>query len=816
MADSEQRGGRGGLGYEEIGQATEQDYLSDLAAHYRDRLLKEANLEKLTELPPEVMRAKVESLVSAMIREEQRIISTADRARLITFVTNEAAGYGPLDPLLRDPSITEIMVNGPNEIYIERGGMLQRRSDVFFHNQDHIRHIVDRIVSPLGRRVDESSPMVDARLPDGSRVNVIIPPLSLNGPVLTIRRFRRQPLTAEDLVRFGSLSQEMMDFLRACVIAKLNILITGGTGSGKTSLLNVLAAFIPGHERIITIEDAAELQFWRVHPHVLRQEARPPNVEGKGEVTIRQLLRNSLRMRPNRIVVGEARGAEALDMLQAMNTGHEGSMTTVHANSPYDALSRLETMVMWAGTELPSAAIREQLVAALNIVVQQDRMSDGTRKLTRISEIQGVKHERIVLRDIFIFDMIGLDEGGQVMGNHTPTGIIPKALPRLKIYNVEPDRKIFVPAYLVAEMGADMLRDQKITEIMVNGPNQVYVEQNGRLVERPDIRFRDETHLLNVINTIVAPLGRIVDEDHPMVDARLPDGSRVNAVLKPIGLEGPFLTIRRFPDVPLTVEKLVEYGSLDERIVEFLRGCVVAKLSILISGGTDSGKTTLLNVLSAFIPSHERIVTIEDSAELQLHQPHVVRLEARPPDEDGEGEITIRDLVRNTLRMRPDRIIVGEVRGAEALDMLQAMNTGHEGSMTTVHANSPHDSFSRLETMVMWADVPLPSSAIREQMTSAIHVVIQQNHMIDGSRKIAAVSEVGGVDGDGHIILHDIFKFEPEGLDKDGKVLGSFVATGYLPTTLERMATFGVTMPKDIFQPQKKTTRKPAAGSKER
>jgi pilus assembly protein CpaF len=258
-----------------MGQVTEQDYLSDLSAHYRDRLLKEANLEKLTELPPQVMRAKVESLVSAMIREERRIISSADRARLITSITNEAAGYGPLEPLLRDPSITEIMVNGPNEIYIERGGMLQRRSDVFFRNQDHIRHIIDRIVSPLGRRIDESSPMVDARLPDGSRVNAIIPPLSLNGPVLTVRRFRRQPLTAEDLVRFGSLSQEMMDFLRACVIAKLNILISGGTGSGKTSLLNVLASSIPGHERIITIEDAAELQFWQVHPHVLRQEARP-------------------------------------------------------------------------------------------------------------------------------------------------------------------------------------------------------------------------------------------------------------------------------------------------------------------------------------------------------------------------------------------------------------------------------------------------------------------------------------------------------------------------------------------------------------
>ena len=584
--------------------------------------------------------------------------------------------------------------------------------------------------------------MVDARLRDGSRVNAIIPPLSLNGPVLTIRRFRPDPYKIDDLIKSGSLTREMADFLGACVVAKLNILVSGGTGSGKTTTLNVLASFIPKHERLITIEDAAELQFWRTHPHVVRQEARPPNVEGEGEVTIRQLVRNALRMRPNRIIIGEVRGAEALDMLQAMNTGHEGSMTTVHANAPQDAFSRLETMVMWAGTELPSAAIREQLVGALHMVVQQDRMPDGTRKITRISEIQGVKKGQIILRDIFVYDMVGLDEQGKLIGSHTPTGILPKNLPRLKAFGVEVNRDIFTPAYLVAEMGTELLKNPDITEIMVNGPDKVYVESGGRLVERPDIKFRDEAHLRNVINTIVAPLGRRIDEDSPMVDARLPDGSRVNAVLKPIALDGPSLTIRRFPEHPLTIEDLLRFGALDERIVEFLRGCVASKLNIVVSGGTGSGKTTLLNVLSSFIPEDERIVTIEDSAELQL-QPAARGAPGNPPARRGRrgGSHHPRPGAQRAAHAaRPDHR--RRVRGGEALDMLQAMNTGHDGSLTTVHANSPRDAFSRLETMVMWADIPLPSSAIREQLVGVLDIVVQQNRLLDGSRKMVTVSEI--------------------------------------------------------------------------
>jgi pilus assembly protein CpaF len=782
----------------ELRPGAQGDVVGKLALHYRDRLLHEANLESLTELPPQLRRAKIEALVSAMIREEGRVLAYADKARLITFITNEAAGYGPLELLLGDPSITEIMVNGPGEIYVEQEGHLRRRTDIAFRDEDHIRHIIDRIVSPLGRRIDESSPMVDARLRDGSRVNAIIPPLALNGPTLTIRRFRAKPFELEDLIRHGTLSEAMGIFLKACVIAKLNILVSGGTGSGKTTTLNVLASFIPPNERIITVEDAAELQFYRTHPHVLRQEVRPPNVEGTGEITIRQLVRNALRMRPNRIVVGEVRGAEALDMLQAMNTGHEGSLTTVHANTPYDAFSRLETMVMAAGTNLPSAAIREQLVGALNIVIQQDRMPDGTRKITRISEIQGLRKGQIILKDIFVFDMVGLDENGKVLGDFTPTGILSRFLPRLKAHGVAVDEKLFVPEYLVAEMGDALLADADVTEIMVNGPDDVYIERRGRIEKREDIRFRDSHHVQNVIRTIVAPLGRRIDEDSPMVDGRLPDGSRVNAVINPIVLGGPVLTIRRFRPTPFSEDDLKKFGTLDERMARFLRGCVAAKLNVLVSGGTGSGKTTTLNVLSSYIPTHERIVTIEDAAELRLQQPHVVRLEARPPDEEGEGAITIRDLVRNSLRMRPDRIIVGECRGAEALDMLQAMNTGHEGSLTTVHANTPHDAFNRLETMVMYGGVQLPSAAIRDQMASAIHVVLQQNRLVDGSRKVVSIAEVRG-QADGKILLEDIFIYQQTGLTADGKVVGYHTPTGVEPQCLPRLRSFGVQLPANTF-----------------
>ena len=773
---------------------------SQLVRHYHDRLLREANLASLVSLPVEQLRARVEAHVGQMISEEGRLITQSERTAITKAILDETVGFGPLERLLADPFITEIMVNGPRSVFVERNGIIQSEPDVVFMNDDHVRHIIDRVVAPLGRRIDESSPMVDARLPDGSRVNAVVPPLSLNGPTMTIRRFRKTPFSIDDLIRNGTLTEEMALFLRACVTSKLSVLVSGGTGSGKTTLLNVLAGFVPHDERIITVEDSAELQFASVHPHVLRMEARPANLEGKGEVTIRQLVRNALRMRPNRIIVGEVRGAEALDMLQAMNTGHEGSMTTVHANSTRDAFARLETMVLWAegAAQLPLAAIREQLASAIDIVIQQNRMLGGERKIVSISEVQGIKRGDLILKDIFVYEHKGVSDTGRVFGDFTPTGVVPKALPRLRRYNAEVAPSMFTPHYIESELGFELFRNPDITEIMVNGPDTVYIEANGKLQRLEHLRFRDEQHLLNVINTIVAPLGRRIDESSPTVDARLPDGSRVNVVIDPLSLQGPVLTIRRFRPAAFTSDELVERQALSAEMLEFLRGCVIAKLNILISGGTGSGKTTYLNALSAFIPDHERLVTIEDAAELRLAKPHVVRLEARPPDQYGDGEVTIRQLVRNALRMRPDRIIVGEVRGAEALDMLQAMNTGHEGSMTTVHANSPRDAFARLETMALFAESGLTHSAVREQMANTVQIVVQPGRLVDGQRRCLDIAEVIGLD-DGRVQVRSIWRWEQTNIAA-GVAHGRFAATGYIPGCLDQLASYGIELDRRCFE----------------
>lgn len=356
------------------------------------------------------------------------------KRHLINSAVYELTGYGPITPLLADPHITEIMVNGPRDVYIEKNGQIER-SPVTFHHHEHVTRVIHKIVAPLGRRIDESTPMVDARLPDGSRVNAIIPPLALNGPTLTIRKFSQKPFTIRDLVQFGTLNEPMANFLDICVKSKMNLFISGGTGSGKTSTLNVLSSFIPDNERIITIEDAAELQLSQYH--VISLETRPPNIEGKGEITIRDLVRNSLRMRPDRIVVGEVRSAEALDMLQAMNTGHDGSLATGHANSPRDILSRLETMVLMAGMELPLRAIREQISSAIDIIVHQSRMKDGSRKITHITEVLRMEGDTIVLQDIFIYRQTGVDHRGKLSGYFAPTGIRPFCSERLEQYGFE-------------------------------------------------------------------------------------------------------------------------------------------------------------------------------------------------------------------------------------------------------------------------------------------------------------------------------------------------------------------------------------------
>ena len=389
------------------------------------------------------VRRQIEDIFGKVIDEEGLALTRAERVRMLEQITDEIIGLGPLEPLLRDESITEIMVNGPRQVYIERSGKLEL-TNVVFQNDDHVMRIIDRIIAPIGRRVDESSPMVDARLTDGSRVNAIIPPLSLVGPVVTIRKFSASPFTVDDLIRFGTATADMFDFLRACVEARLNIFVSGGTGSGKTTTLNVLSSFIPNDERIVTIEDAAELQLRQ--EHVVTLESRPPNIEGKGAIPIRELVRNALRMRPDRIIVGECRSGEALDMLQAMNTGHDGSMSTGHANSPRDMLSRLETMVLMSGVDLPLRAIREQVASAVDLIVQQSRLKDGTRKIVNITEVQGMEGDVIVMQDVFVFEQTGLIEG-KIQGRLKATGIRPKFVEKFEIMGINLPPGLFGFAY---------------------------------------------------------------------------------------------------------------------------------------------------------------------------------------------------------------------------------------------------------------------------------------------------------------------------------------------------------------------------------
>ncbi|WP_433201912.1 CpaF family protein [Dactylosporangium sp. CS-047395] len=381
----------------------------------------------------EDLEQRVRQTLSDLLAREETPLAGADRARIVQEVTDEILGHGPIEALLRDPSISEIMVNGPRSVFVERAGRLLP-ADVEFDDEAHLRRIIDRICSRVGRRVDEASPMVDARLPDGSRVNAVVPPIALDGSSLTIRKFAVQPLSVRDLVRFGTLTGRTAEFLEACVRGRANIVVSGGTGSGKTTMLNVLSGFVPGDERIVTVEDAAELQLRQ--EHVVRLESRPPNFENRGAISTRDLVRNALRMRPDRIVVGEVRDGAALDMLQAMNTGHDGSLTTLHANSPRDALARLETMVMMAGMDLPLRAIREQTASAVHLVIQVNRLRDGSRRVTHISEITGMEAEIISLQDLFLFDPRGRDAGGRVNGTLAPTGIRPRVLDVLAAHGV--------------------------------------------------------------------------------------------------------------------------------------------------------------------------------------------------------------------------------------------------------------------------------------------------------------------------------------------------------------------------------------------
>lgn len=411
-----------------------------MKSHIHGKLVEKLDLTRLSELEGDSLRREIRVVVEHLCDTENPLLNRSERERLVEEVLDEAFGFGPLELLLKEEGVADIMINGPKNVFLEKNGRIIK-SDVTFRDNDHLMQILDRIVSRVGRRVDETSPMVDARLPDGSRLNAIIPPLALDGPSLTIRRFGSNPLTLEDLLKFGAFTPEMVMFLEGAMKARLNIVISGGTGSGKTTLLNTLSSFISNENRIITIEDAAELQLQQ--EHVLRLETRPPNIEGKGKVTATDLVKNALRMRPDRIIIGECRGGETLDMLQAMNTGHDGSLTTVHSNNPRDAISRLETLVNMSGCDLPMSAIRKQIASAIHLIIQASRLQGGPRKVTYITEIVGMEGETIVMQDIFKFVQGGIGENGKAFGHFESTGVRPKCIEHLEAGGVRLPNGLF-------------------------------------------------------------------------------------------------------------------------------------------------------------------------------------------------------------------------------------------------------------------------------------------------------------------------------------------------------------------------------------
>jgi flagellar protein FlaI len=866
--------------------------------------------------------------VLRMMDSEYKDISADKKKELAELVVQDMIGYGLLEPLLEDDALEEVMMVGIKKsvfVYHRRHGMC--RTNIVFEDDEEALGIIDRIARSVGRRVDLRSPLLDARLPDGSRVNATVRPVSLDGPSLTIRKFKADPLTVVDIINFGTMSPELAAFLWLAVegygVKPANILVSGGTGSGKTTTLNCLGSFIPSSDRVITIEDTAELQL--PIQHWVRLETRPPNVEGKGEISMDMLLKNTLRMRPDRIIVGEVRGSEAKTLLASMNTGQNGCLGTLHANTAKETITRLTNAPM---------SVPLVMIPSLNIILMQNRFSHKgktVRRITEIAEITGMEDGRIQMNNIFEWDpkddkvketgtpslvkaklaelrgvklkdvdeelqrrkevllymtregLRGIKEVGKVISEYyiNPDKVLARArgikfeetekkekpkktkktaysflerilggerdeekspstetvierdenhkivevgeeknpmyvvalppltraekdiireIERKAISEIEVDpttmhdkeeaRKLFKSKVLelmetkYTEIGITkrneaanmialdmvgygileyLLADEALEEIMVVGTKRpIYVNHRKYSICKTNLSFENDEDAIRIIEKIASSVGRRIDRSTPLLDARLADGSRVNATIPPISLGGPTITIRKFRKDPLTIVDLINYRTLNTEVGAYLwliaEGMAIKPGNILAAGGSGSGKTTTLNCLCSFIPSTDRVITIEDTAELRLPIEHTVRLETRPPNVEGEGEVSMDDLVKNTLRMRPDRIIVGEVRGSEARTLFTAMNTGHDGCMGTVHANSARETIVRLTN---------PPMNVPDIMLPALSLILMQNKIYhEGTtlRRITEITEVGGLDK-GKLVLNNIYEWDPKSDD---------------------------------------------------
>ena len=832
--------------------------------------------------------------VMALIEAYYPDINPEKRRSFAELVVQDMIGLGMLEPLLEDDTLEEIMVLGVNKrvyVYHRKYGMC--KTNIIFEDEDDIINLITKIARSIGRRIDAKMPLLDARLPDGSRVNATIPPVSLDGPSLTIRKFRVSPYTIVDLIDFGTLSSDVAAFLWLVVegfgAKPVNLLISGGTSSGKTTTLNCMGSFIPSSERVVTIEDTAELRL--PVEHWVRLETRPPNIEGKGEVNMDLLLKNALRMRPDRIVVGEVRGREANTLVAAMNTGHDGSLGTVHANSARETITRLTN---------PPMGVPMVMLPSLNMILMQNKFTyDGkmVRRITEIAEILGMRDGDVDMSVIYAWDprddrvkptgrsvlalkkianlkgvsleeiqeeierrkrvidymvrkgLRRIKEVGEVINEYyiNPDALLSKIeeglyeapVPRERVleegkrYRIVKrdnektpryiipvpdisfsDRELLaeVEATVISEIEVDptaikdkekaeelltrrvleviqdsypdlspatrkafarmivpnmlgyglidyLLRDDELEEIMVVGTDKpVYVHHRGYGPCKTNIVFKEDRDILRIIEKIARSVGRRIDRAVPLMDARLPDGSRVNATIPPISLNGPTITIRKFKKDPLTVINLIEFGTFTPEVAAYLwlvvEGMGVSPGNILAAGGSSSGKTTTLNCLASFIPSTERVITIEDTAELQLPIEQTIRLETRLPNIEGEGEITMDDLVKNALRMRPDRIVVGEVRGIEARTLFTAMNTGHDGCMGTIHANSARETITRLTN---------PPMNVPSVMLPALDVIIMQDKISIGGRVMRRIIEIAEVvkTGRGKIRLRNLYEWNP-------------------------------------------------------